>query len=476
MRVSSCFNLSKTQPELDFVDVDVETDNFLFVDPFAISQRPDPWSREAHQMIIDFFQRVVDLVRANDRSTALEALAYLHEPNETRLGYSRAAPQGAGIGLMQADDLLEALSRSTAVQTGSLNSLEECELMVEGIGRDKISDLATNIIRGKLANYTKEQCNLHGIPTQKLPLPPHYNARAHLWRSDYFDLPLADGRPLVLVPKLIARYNFAYNHPSFYRHYVLNFLQTEHLSAGSSLVRTLKNGRRRVTKKDLEEVYPCTKENIAAFARQHPEVLADYRRNLAKIERQDLAMEPDEAQERALAGALIDAMTRIGTGSTQASAYHNLMVGVLEFLFFPHLVTPVKEQEIHQGRKRIDIAMNNSATSGIFEALHAIRKVFCPYVFIECKNYRNEIANPEMDQIAGRFSTNRGQFGIVCCRNFENRNLFVERCRDTYKDGRGLVIGISDIEISLLLHHIANGERRRVDAELTRYVDEVAIS
>jgi hypothetical protein len=62
MQVSNCFNLDKSQAELDFVDVDIHTDNPLFIDPFAISQRPDPWSQDAHQMVIDFFQRVVDLL------------------------------------------------------------------------------------------------------------------------------------------------------------------------------------------------------------------------------------------------------------------------------------------------------------------------------------------------------------------------------------------------------------------------------
>src|SRR5207244_3173375 len=185
-------------------------------------------------------------------------------------------------------------------------------------------------------------------------------------------------------------------------------------NAGSSLVRTLRNGRRRVTKKDVAAIYPCTKENIAAFARKHPEILAEYRRHLARLEQQDLTLLPDEASERALAAALAQTLSQIDIGGGDASSYHNLMIGVLEFLFFPHLVTPIKEREIHQGRKRIDIVMSNSATTGIFELLHAIRKVFCPYVFFECKNYRNDIANPELDQLAGRFSTNRGTFGILC--------------------------------------------------------------
>jgi hypothetical protein len=179
MRVSEVFTLGKSQSELDFVDVDVGRDNFLFVDPFAISQRPDPWSQDAHQIIFDFFQRVVNLIRSNDRTAALEAMSHLREPNETRLGYSHGRPQGAGIGDLQADDLLTSLAQSSAVRTGSLNSLEECELMVEGIGRDKISDLTTNIIRRKLAIYTKDQCELLGIPTTQLPLPPYYDAQSH---------------------------------------------------------------------------------------------------------------------------------------------------------------------------------------------------------------------------------------------------------------------------------------------------------
>jgi hypothetical protein len=331
-------------------------------------------------------------------------------------------------------------------------------------------------IRQKLAIYTKEQCDLHGIVTTQLPLPPHYDAQSHQWRSEYFPLPQADGRPLVLVPKLIARYTFSYNQQSFYQHFILNYLQVEHLNAGSSLVHTLRNGRRRVTKKDVAATYPCTKENIAAFARDHPEVLVEYRRHLARLEQQNLAILPEEASERALAASLEQALAAIAVGGGAASSYHSIMIGICEFLFFPHLVTPIKEREIHQGRKRIDIVMSNSATNGAFEILHRVRKVACPYVFIECKNYCNDISNPELDQLAGRFSTNRGSFGILCCRQFEDRPLFVERCRDTYRDGRGLIIGLSDKQVTVLLRHISNGERRRIDSELTSYIDEVMLS
>ena len=42
--------------------------------------------------------------------------------------------------------------------------------------------------------------------------------------------------------------------------------------------------------------------------------------------------------------------------------------------------------------------MENGARAGIFYRLHDVRKLPCPYVFFECKNYVTEVAHPELDQ------------------------------------------------------------------------------
>jgi hypothetical protein len=41
---SQALELHKLQPELDFVDVSLQRDNKLFLDPFAIAQELDRWS------------------------------------------------------------------------------------------------------------------------------------------------------------------------------------------------------------------------------------------------------------------------------------------------------------------------------------------------------------------------------------------------------------------------------------------------
>jgi hypothetical protein len=45
------------------------------------------------------------------------------------------------------------------------------------------------------------------------------------------------------------------------------------------------------------------------------------------------------------------------------------MYGVLTFMFYPDLINPVKEHEINQGRKRVDIKFTNADEAGFFRRM-----------------------------------------------------------------------------------------------------------
>lgn len=473
MKISEAFTLGLSQPELDFVDVDLERDAPLFVDPFAISQRLDSLSQECHLTLHAFFQRIVDAIRAGQGADAQALLLQLREPNETRLGYSTRRPQGAGIGAMQAGQLFAALQGSTAVQTGFLRSLEECELMIDGVARDKLSDLTTNVIRGHLAQYTRDQCALFSIAVRPVALAPSFNRDTGQWEGNYFDLPVWEGRPILLVPKFFVRYDPAYEAGNYYNQYVLEYLRAEALTAASALVRTLKDGRRVVRKKDLKRDFPFSKRFLYEFSRAHPEVLARYRDDLAQIERRDRRAEVDPVDETTIAAALSAALPTIVPGNDSASSYHNLIIGAVEFLFFPQLIYPRKEHEIHEGRKRIDIVMENSARSGLFADLAIVRRYPAAHVFFECKNYGREVGNPEIDQLSGRFSRERGKVGFLCCRSFEDRNRFIMRCRDTFRDDRGLILPLEDQTVLRWLDFVRQNRRQSLEREISDLVAEV---
>lgn len=475
--IAGAFGLRKTQAELDFVDVSLLTDNRLFIDPFAISLQRAHWSQNAADTIRTFFQNVIDHIRNRRDNEARELLLHLREPNETRLGYSRRRPQGAGVGAGQAEQIFEALGESAAVRLGFINAIEESELLIPGIARDKISDLTTNIIRHHLAEYTVMQCQLHGIPTQHAAMPACFNVERLLWEPQYLELPVYRHSPILFVPKSIVRYTPAYQQQKYYDHFMLEFLREEELAnPQSNLVRVLRDGRRRVYKKDLKERFPNGKQYLFEFSRNHPEVLQRYREELAELERIGASRDLDEGDESVIAAALAEVLRNTAPGDRTATDYHRLMIGIVEFIFYPSLEHPRKEREIHEGRKRIDIVMENSAQAGLFFNIPNVRRITCIYVPFECKNYGREVGNPEIDQISGRFGANRGWVGFLCCRNFQNRDLFVQRCRDTHADGRGTVLPLDDETVLRYLRLIEAGNRNLLEREWANLMAEVTLN
>ncbi|UPJ44141.1 hypothetical protein IVB40_08885 [Bradyrhizobium sp. 40] len=56
-----------------------------------------------------------------------------------------------------------------------------------------------------------------------------------------------------------------------------------------------------------------------------------------------------------------------------------------------------------------------------------------------------------MDQLAGRFSPNRGRVGLLVARSFKNKSHFEARCRDTALDDRGFIVTLDDGDLTELV-------------------------
>lgn len=469
------FGLPHSQAEVDFVDIDLETDIPLYVCPYAIEIRTDDWSASCGDLIRSFFAEVLAQLRAGDDARVEHLLGNLHEPNETRLGQSIGRPAGRGVGPNKSMLLGEALRNSRAYDTGLLNDISETELFIHGVGRDTISDLTTNIIRGKLAEYTLGQCDLHGVPVHNVRnIGPSWNPVRRNWEARTYRLPVHNGRPILLVPKTSVRFRMSIDSQEFYNFHMVEFLQAEYLHAGGALVHTFKNGNQTVYKKSVKEHHPFIKDDLAAFVREHPQVLERYKEIAGArgpLENRDL----DEGfQEELFAEVLIGRLGEIPSGNHDATAYHHLATGICTFLFYPDLITPIKEYEQHDGRKRVDIVFTNAANDGFFHRRLSAPQTRAVSVFVECKNYTKEISNPELDQLSGRFSIRRGHFGILLCRTIDDKDRILNRCRDTAVDGRGYMLPLEDADLIHMLTLVKDGNRHQIDNYLERLFDRIS--
>lgn len=352
-----------------------------------------------------------------------------------------------GTGL--ATKVHDKLARSAAVGTGLIKDLTDSALMVEGVDRDIISDITTVLIREPLIAYTQAACDYHGIPVRKVDSGAIWQPATKTWKNGYVDLPVGpDHSKILLIPKIIVRIYPTFQSGEYYRHYLLTRLQDEHLKKNSGLVEVLRSGRRRVTKASLIDEYGQGKQAITEITNLYPDVLdkyrADKRANPADpLSHEDLADIEDVAKPDW--DALLDTVLSIPRGNADATAYHRAAGDLLGALLFPSLSNMVREQEITQGRKRVDLVYTNTAKAGIFS--HIASHYFAPHVFVECKNYTGDPKNPELDQLSGRFGNTRGQFGILLCREIADRALFDQRCRDTALDGRGYIVALDDEDL-----------------------------
>jgi hypothetical protein len=453
-RVSEFFRLERTQPTLDFVDVDVTNDLRVFVDPHALRLLRSEWGNECATLVQNFFETVMQAIREGEDGLARQLLSSLHEPNETHLGLSAGESRGRAMADGLANDVWDALSSSEAAESGLLEDLEDAVLLVDGISSDIISDVTTNIIRQSLIAYTQTVCQWYSIPLiDDVDSGPMWDPESKEWFNDFEPMPVAASGKLLLVPKSIVRRRVDYDAEEYYRDFILENLRDQELSSpNSELVKLLKNGERRVTNKSLKEKYGRGKRVNLSETRKDPSLLSRYRRAKERaptppLSHETLAFAEGSAQPDW--DALLSNVTSLPTGRDSSDAYERAVEALLSAIFYPCLSNPEFQRRIHSGRKRIDITYTNIAEAGFFRWLTINYRA--PYIFVECKNYEEDPGNPELDQLSGRFSPDRGQVGILVCRTIAVIERMAQRCHDTSRDQRGFILFLDDADLAALV-------------------------
>ena len=196
------------------VDISLVCDVPLFIDPMLIFNSEKDIYRELHNSIIRYFHFLYTKATQGLTSKEIDARFNFSEIPNNWLGYSLFGNKGLALGKKYANFLYENIA--FAINTHDISKsahIEKVMLLYEGSGKDKISDLTVNLIKGFLCEYT-EEFSLKYIKREFLDTFPvdkvYFNYETESFISKEFVLPYIyneDGKKeyILLTPYDILR-------------------------------------------------------------------------------------------------------------------------------------------------------------------------------------------------------------------------------------------------------------------------------
>lgn len=139
------------------VDISLICDVPLFVDPMLIFNSSSARYKELHNNIIRYFYFLYTKATQGLTTKEIDAWFNFSEVPNNWLGYSLYGNKGLALGKKYAHFLYDNIA--FAVNTHSISKsthIEKVMLLYEGSGKDKISDLTVNLIKGFLCEYTEK--------------------------------------------------------------------------------------------------------------------------------------------------------------------------------------------------------------------------------------------------------------------------------------------------------------------------------
>lgn len=208
MFFSDVFGLSSnTVEDYGAFDISLVADLPLFIDPFLLFNSSKREYRDLHKSIIRYLRFLKS--KAEEGDVEDHHLRYWYcfpEVKQNWFGFTELGNSGHGLGI----DFARNLHSSLHLLLGNSDSkitkgthLEKIFLLRKGVGKDNISDFATNLIKGYLYEYTERFALQHLSHKQRKRVSinnAEFDYKSETWKPKVYDLPWFQSDHVVLTP------------------------------------------------------------------------------------------------------------------------------------------------------------------------------------------------------------------------------------------------------------------------------------
>jgi len=433
-----------TQADVDFAIPYLDEDIPLFLDPFLLWKSPALQDQSLHTAMVNSFNHLGAQVQKGEGGQAEELLIRLSECNAVGFGASKTR-QGKPIGRGTAQTILTLFESIPQVRKSGFVHFEEIQLLVDGIARDRISDIACNFLSSWLVDYTIQECQRLGIPLAECETSI-YDYTKHSMGHKTVSLPvLADGKsPILLVPKRWLRRSpwIGYDH----------YFQA-HFPSVDDAVDIAKRGRVGVLTYNRDN-YGQVESYVRAREREQSDCANDPL----------FSSIPVTSAKRKMA-----AIRKLPTGKTDNAdrKYEDTMCQLMASLLYPHLDFAAEQSRIDSGSQIRDLIFYSNRSQDFLRDIHD--EYDCRQMVFELKNVK-AVEREHINQLNRYLKDQFGRFGVILTRNRPPRNI-VQNTIDLWSGQRRCILILDDTDVALMVQLYESRQRLPVEVLKKKYIE-----
>lgn len=440
-RLNDYHGIFLSQDKVDFAIPFLDEDIPLYVDPFRLWQSPSYQDNGLHVLFKSAFNKLGKMYAEGEQAKAIELLKRISECNEVGLGNSKSR-NGKRIGDDLAKNVLDLYKTIPAINKYGFEHPEIIQFLVNGIAKDRISDMTCNMLGSFLIDYTIQECKQYGIPTERCEIE-YLDVKSLSMKKESCDLPINPNSKQViwLVPKRWLRKSMWLNDDDYLNHYLVTRLES-------------------LKRKEID---------IVTFNRENFDVLTEYIKAKERTAA-DCKNDPLFGQIPVLsAKRKLSAIKKLPTGKEENAdkKYEAELCPLLASILYPHLDFAQPQSRTESGTQIRDLVFYNNTS---YEFLNEMKEKFgSRQLVVELKNVE-EVTKEHINQLNRYLNPVFGSFGIIMTRNRPKKSV-IQHTIDLWSGQRKCILIMDDSDLEMMVNVYESKQRDPIEVIKMKYID-----
>ena len=432
-----------SQEEADFCIPFIDEDIPLYIDPFLLWKSNSLSDNSLHNILLETFNYWGWLYKIGKQDEAMQIIKYASECPAVGLGTSKSK-KGKRIGSQSAIEILSLFNDIPQIKKNGFTHIEEIQLLVKNISKDRICDFTSNILSSHLNDYTIDQCERHGIPISKTSITI-YNNRKHKFEETSTVLPIHPNtqNPILLVPKHWLRYSPWLNPDEYFSSYY-----PEHVE---------------------ENLRNKTRFDVIDYNRVNYAIVQGYtsskEASIEVLKNDPLFKQiPLSSAKRTLSDIL---KLPIGKKENADKRFEELVCRLLSSMLYPHLDFAEAQSRTEYGTQIRDLIFYNNVSHPFLRDIY--NNFSSRQLVFELKNVET-LTREHVAQVNRYLCDNFGKFGVIVTRKRPSKNI-TQHLIDLWSGQRKCILVLTDEDMKLMVSIYENKQRAPYEVLKKLYVE-----